>query len=564
MTRVFASTDKRTQEPGAGSVCLLPTDGPTIGTIEIGGEHSVTLGRSSSCTQKLDDQLVSRRHCTVHRAGGTWFVTDLGSTHGTFVNGVRVGTGGDGASSPIASGDMLTIGPWTFRVIEGRDGENVPRVLRSVDDPAYARVQVVSDSELESVAQNQLGLLTSVATAIAGITDRRRLSETILGAALAGTGFPRAAIVKQLSGNEVEVVCSVSADGSVGELEVSKTLLMESKRAVANDEQAVLRLTGDGPANRAHSVVSLGIERALCAPIVYGGTVVAYLYLDARTSDRDAGARRGDAAAFCRALVWMTTLASQNISRIELAARNEELLGDLRAAREAQQLIMPDEEGRVRALEYAVRLRSGRYVAGDLFDILDLPGGRVGVFLGDVSGKGVGAAIFMATAQTHLATALRRGSDVADAVREVNRFIHERAKLSRFITLWVGVYDPATARMSYVDAGHGYALLVRGGRGVDRVEGGGIPIGIQPDYEYRSLELALDPGARLVLFSDGAVEQPSADGEQFGIERIAGLLSAGAGPSEDVSAILNGVVAHAGTDQLADDTTVASVRVRTG
>src|SRR5262249_25585994 len=146
---------------------------------------------------------------------------------------------------------------------------------------------------------------------------------------------------------------------------------------------------------------------------------------------------------------------------------------------------------------YALRVRPGRTVAGDLFDIMDLGDGRVGVSIGDVTGESIGAGILMAGTQAYLHGALVRLRDPAAALAEVNRYLTSRSAMNMFITMWVGVIDPATRTLKYVDAGHGHWLVKpTGGGGSARTppRPGGIPVAIDASYHYQPETMPLGPG----------------------------------------------------------------------
>jgi sigma-B regulation protein RsbU (phosphoserine phosphatase) len=170
----------------------------------------------------------------------------------------------------------------------------------------------------------------------------------------------------------------------------------------------------------------------------------------------------------------------------------------------------------------------------------------------------------MATAQTHLNASLRALKDPAAAVAEVNRYVCLHASKGKFISLWLGVFDPVTGDVWFVDAGHGHWLVVtQGGTGgpeVRRVAAeGGMLIGVDRDYQYKAEHLKLKPGERVVLFSDGVVEQAGPDGELFGLNAAIAALRSSSGCASDVTGLFDAVVSHAQTDSLQDDTTVASV-----
>ncbi len=565
--------------PPTPPLVLEPVVGPTITPIAIDPAQASVLGRSSTCQAILADESVSRRHAQVHHSSGTWFITDLGSRHGTLVNAIQLAANG---AVPLHNGDLVGIGPWTFRV---RTGGAAAASHITTDDRLLEqeRVERVQEREMAAITQNRLNLLMNCAAAIAGVNDEAKLSKAIVGAAIEGTGFPRAAILREVThdSNTFDIVCMRGpAEGGGGGARSDAATAGPAVRfstSLINAARSgdLAQLKSDAAMAGGASVISLGIQTAMCAPIAIGGAVTAFLYLDARAGE-GGGARafmagfgsRGaaiqqDAAAFCMALAKMYSLAMSNILREQLAQRQATIEKDLAAAREAQRLIMPPDEGQVGGVRYAMRMRSGRYVAGDLFDVIELGNGRVAVLLGDVAGKGIGAAILMATAQTHLNASLRATGDPAAAVAEVNGYLCSHVAQNKFISLWLGVFEPASRRLSFVDAGHGHWLLAGGrpgARNIRRVNAvGGLPLGIEQDYRYQSEELILEPTDRLVVFSDGVVEQPSPDGPMFGLERAIAALEPSESESDDVRRLFDAVVNYAQTDSLSDDTTVASV-----
>jgi serine phosphatase RsbU (regulator of sigma subunit) len=580
-------------QPARGGISLRldPVAGPPLTGIEVASDRPSVLGRSSLCQVILPDEAISRRHCQVSSVGGGWFITDLGSRHGTYLNAVRLEAE---AVAPLKSGDLVAVGPWSFRVrigegkgpaVEGARGVSSVSMLDAA--PGRERVERVHERELAAITQNRLQLLMTVAAAVAGTGDETSLAHTIAAAAIEGTGFPRAAVIREVgeapaggtrgAAAEVRVVCDIGPDGApMPASNFSRSLINAARSG------EVARLTSDAPMQGAESIMRLGIQTALCAPIVLGSTVAGFLYLDARADEgrapntpagavvtmgaphrpRSGGAAavQGDAAAFCSALAKMYGLAIANISRVELEHRQRELVNDLKAAREAQELIMPPPEGAIGPMRYAVRVKSGRYVAGDLFDVVELAGGKVGVLLGDVAGKGIGAAMLMATAQTHLNVSLRIHGDPGRAAGEATAYVSRHAAASRFISLWMGVFDPAAGTCGYVDAGHGYWILVGPDGSLSRAQSAtGIPLGIDAEYVYEQSSMPFTPGSRLVVFSDGVVEQPNPDGAMFGFDRALEAIRGSKDEREDVRRLFDAVLAFAQTDSLADDTTVASV-----
>lgn len=184
---------------------LEPLSGPDIEPITLEGRHSLTLGRSTRAGVVLDDPGVSRMHARFSRIAGAWVLADLTSKHGTFINAAALTPG---EPTPVAVGDLIRIGPWTFRV--RADDADSSSVLTSDDRAQTAtRIRSVSDDELGGIAQHRLNLLIDCAASISAASSIEALAEVVLDACLAGAGYARAAMVRPLSaGGDVQVLAS--------------------------------------------------------------------------------------------------------------------------------------------------------------------------------------------------------------------------------------------------------------------------------------------------------------------------------------------------------------------
>lgn len=533
------------------SLRLDLVQGPEMQPVTVPPGGFANIGRAAECQVCLLHETVSRRHATLAHHGGHWFLTDVGSRHGTFVGGVRLEPNTPATLEPD---DLVRIGPWTFRVRIG-----TPRTLPSatLHDAGLTthRVERVPERELGWMAQHRLNLLIECSAAINAAGTEEALVAAALDAALAGSGYRRAAWLRQTgTSDNLEVLGfkSLSKESASGFV-FSQSLIREAEAG------QVARLTEDGPVQYGQSIAGLGIHSALCAPIVLGISVAGYLYFDARGQESPV---HPEAAGFCQAISRMCGLAMSNLKRVELERRQHRLEADLSAAREAQQLILPPSHGEAGPVRYALRNKPGRTVAGDLFDVVPLDNGKVAICIGDVTGESISAGIVMATTQAYLHASLVRHQEAAAALTAVNQYLTTRCALNMFITMWVGVLDPASCILRFVDAGHGHWLLKRAGAAATRiVTPGGIPLAIEPGYAYRPEELVLSPGDRLFLYSDGLHEQRSPTGEQYGRDRIIAALAASSDVQTDVDTVFDAVQRFACTDMLDDDATAASIEV---
>ena len=532
---------------------LVPVHGPPFAEVRADPGAILILGRSTTCDVQLPDPAVSPRHASLGCPGGTWLVTDLKSQAGVLLNALPLAPE---TPSPLSDLDLLTIGPWILRV---RIGISTDSSLQTVSvrpdrlDPGE-RVDPVPKRELRSLARRRLDLLIECAATINAASSQGAFARAVVEAAHQGTGFPRAAVFR-LVGEEVEVLAQ--AGNSAADDPVFSRTLIET---AATGE--IARLSHDAPSTHADSTARLGLQAAICAPIMVGDVVDAFLYLDDRRRNTSRAAEiEPDAAGFCKALCRIGGLALANQRRASLERLNAEIMHDVGAAAEAQRLLMPKPDGRCHGISYSVRMQPGRFVAGDLFNILPLEGGRVGVYLGDVAGKGIGAAILMATTQTMLNAALRTADSPAEALNTIGPELAPMLPGGRFISLWVGIIEPDSRVIRFVDAGHGHWLVRESEETAPALLSvvGGLPLGIDPEARYHDETLHLGPTGRIVLLSDGVPEQRAYDGKAFGLVRAIETLATCATAREDVERLFDAVVGYAATEVLDDDVTVASI-----
>jgi serine phosphatase RsbU (regulator of sigma subunit) len=204
-----------------------------------------------------------------------------------------------------------------------------------------------------------------------------------------------------------------------------------------------------------------------------------------------------------------------------------------------------------------------REVGGDFFNYFALPGGHIAMLVGDVSGKGVGAALLMANIQGSLRTRFALGQDLAAVVDAIDRDIEANSPGNLYATLFVGVLDPVTRRFRYVNAGHHPQFIMRRLGGLERMESTHLPVGLLAGRGYRQREVQLQEGDRLFFYTDGCVEAKNEADEMFGAERLETLLaSVGASSPDDMlRRVEKAVEQFRGSRELFDDLTLMAARV---
>lgn len=534
-------------EHSPGKFSLRPISpsesGEPIRAVSLPVDQPFFVGRSAEADWPIPDPTVSRRHASIARRGDAWVITDLTSRHGTRVNGC-----GLEPDVPVAvqDGDIIEFGSWKCRCVSGsaKPANTTPFV------PALgnaASVSAIPARQLGGVAQRGLEVLMGLTAKLEAAESRETVAKAAANAVREATGCRRVVFVEPESETELVVLASTTEDAP----RVSRSLIEQAS------EQGLVQLSvTSGQGDQAQSIMDLGIRSAICAPIMVDGLPTAFMMIDTRDTE---GVVPTDAASFCQSVATLAGLAFQRISAASMAERHRQLQTDLDAARRAQELLSPPRQGRHGAIAYRFESIPGRVVAGDLFDIFPLDASRTAFFLGDVSGKGVGAAMLMAACQSQLRTQLLSGTDLAGAMVAVNADLHKRSDASKFVTLAAGVIDADRRTLQLVDAGHGLCVYIAESDEPTRVESTpGFPLGVVDSTEYELTRLELAAGSSLVMFSDGAVEQPDRDGSQYGLDGVLRSLASGSGGDDLVERVLAGVREHA-AGPLADDLTVAAV-----
>jgi serine phosphatase RsbU (regulator of sigma subunit) len=219
-----------------------------------------------------------------------------------------------------------------------------------------------------------------------------------------------------------------------------------------------------------------------------------------------------------------TAVALENIEVFEEAARSRELRRELEEAAEVQAQLFPSVVPRLPGAQVVGSCIPARAAAGDYYDFLELPGGRVGLAVSDVSGKGISASLLMASVRALLRSQAATAGSPADLVREINRQLHASSHGAKYCTMFYGVYDAARRELEYVNAGHVPPLAVAGDD-VQFLQPTGLPLGLFPEISHVSSRVTLAPGALLVVYSDGVTETCNARGENYGTDRLVSAVT---------------------------------------
>lgn len=268
-----------------------------------------------------------------------------------------------------------------------------------------------------------------------------------------------------------------------------------------------------------------------------------------------------------QAVAWQTGMALENsrllASLAEEAAQRERLNLELEIAREVQERLFPQKYPEIAGITCAGYCRPARGVGGDYYDFLKLPDGKLGMAIGDVSGKGIGAALLMAGLQASLrGQAIAGRDDLASLMGTVNRLVYEASTSNRYATFFYAEYYPADGNLVYVNAGHNPPFVLRGTQ-VIRLETGGPVVGLLPGAAYEQGFCPMHPGDVLLLYTDGMNEAQTEGDEEWGDDRFiaAATDNIHLDPARMIEAIFAGADAFTGNATQFDDMTLVVVKI---
>jgi len=238
---------------------------------------------------------------------------------------------------------------------------------------------------------------------------------------------------------------------------------------------------------------------------------------------------------------------------------------DLEIAREIQSWLMPSAAPTVPGVDMAFATRPANTVAGDYYDAFFRPSGRLLVAVADVAGKSIPAALLTATLQASLRTLAAMPGSLVELVSQVNRYACEQSLHGqRFTTAFLAELEPATGALTYVNAGHNWPVLRRAAGSVERLEAGGLPLGINGALPYQSGSTTLAPGDLLLIFTDGLVDAEDAAAHDYGEERLLPVVDSigTAAAAEALKRVMASVDAFVGATRQHDDITCLLLRMQ--
>ena len=510
------------------------------------------LGRHPDCDVVLDAASVSRQHAQITRDGGDFFIEDLHSRNGTFVNGQLVQD-----RQQLQDGDRLKICDLSLAFFNEQPSARLPggidlsgsSLALMVDDAApggtstvMSKLDVSASSSGVRLAVNPEVKLRAMIEISHNLAKAVSLDEVLVklldslfkifiqadrGFVILRTGPEGVLVPRAVKHRRPEMEDQVR---------ISRTIV----RQVMDTKEAVLSAdaTNDARFDTSQSIADLRIRSMICAPLVDNeGKSLGVIQVD--TSDQRQRFRKDDLDVLA-SIASQAAIAVVNAELHENAMKQQAIERDLELAHKVQRGLLPAEPPSVPGYDFFDFYEPALQVGGDYYDYVELPNHRTAVVLGDVSGKGVSAALLMAKLSGEVRFFLASEPDPAVAMNRINTSFSRSGWQDRFVTFVLAVVDAEKHELTIVNAGHMAPFLRHDKNTVEAIgeDEAGLPLGVDADYEYQAYTRAIKPGDFLALFTDGFSEAMNSSNELYGLDRLRQQLANEEAPVADLGRLI--------------------------
>ncbi len=517
----------------------------------------LTIGRSSRNDICISDPFASRLHAEIRRENDQVMLVDNGSANGTFVNGQRV-TG----LLPLHIGDIIRIGETEIEYTFGEQDMLSGATVFLAGSPAQSLPVDTITSPIPSRSTNDLissirsGSISGEARALSGagtalkpeapgrdllsivsqvgiaLLPRTSLEDTLkMTIDLVFQAIPAERGFLFLKEND-ELTCKIARGAHESALPASSQVQLS--RSITNKvlSEGASVLTSDAMHDprfqSQHSVVLSQIRSVMAVPLASDEEIFGMVYVDNpfdnRFSEED--------------LKVLTTIASVASIKIEHERLLDERLEkrrmeeELKVASEIQMRLQPFAPPKLDGWDMTGVSFPCREIGGDYYDFIHRKrDSHLIVAVGDVSGKGTGAALLMSSLHAAVRAQSQTGAPISEVMSEINQYIFENSPSNKFLTLFYGDLDPLTGTLSYSNGGHNAPMLVRRSGELERLDTGGLPIGMMQGVVYQQASVELECGDVLVIYSDGITESINERDEEFDEERLIDVVKKNLGRS---------------------------------
>jgi serine phosphatase RsbU (regulator of sigma subunit)/putative methionine-R-sulfoxide reductase with GAF domain len=457
-----------------------------------------------------------------------------------------------------------------------RNGSRIPSIERRREEMmqniARQLAQALESAYLRTAQQEEAWVNTAllqVAEAVNSLTDLNEILDTIVRLVPLLVGVDSVFILVWDEGRQIfqagpSYGVSTMGRGLVETLEIDREEFLAMSPQLARDYNSPRLPSAAYYAMRVPAWLEtvLSTSTAYNFPLIARGRLVGAQIVGLQRG------RQGRASFSARRVNILNGIAQQAATAVvnnqlyKESSERARLQQELDVAHTIQASFMPDGSPNIPGCSVATYWQAARQVGGDFYDFLALSDDKWGVVIADVADKGVPAALFMALSRTILRTVAFSRDDPAHALMRANEIIAHEARSDLFVTLFYGIWDPATERFTYANAGHNPPLLLQPNGTFQPLKGHGVALGILPEIQMQSQSIHLRPGETIILYTDGVTEALNEDFDEYGLERlqVAARAAARRPAAEIVSHIRDTIRDHTGQTAQFDDMTLMIIK----
>jgi len=481
------------------------------------------IGRQAGNELTLRDSRISRQQAQILSVNGTMVLEDMGSRHGTYVNGQKT------LRHELQPKDQVDFGMAdSYKLLFLGEGATIEELVERVEAPAPA-----SSGSRELY---HLGVLLEVARTLGTGLSLEDVLTAVVDAAIQVTRTERGVLLLANEG-QPGLQMIVARDAQRGTLRPDQLQVSQSvvKRVAQTRRELIVSDTGeDGGMSQQESVARLELHTIIAIPVdklpvietldatisTRQGELLGVLYLDSHVpssafSDLD--------REVLRTLAREAATVVENARLFASSRAKQRLDHEIEIASQIQKNLLPKALPNLPDVSVAGSTLSCHSVGGDCFDVIELGGGRHGFFVGDVSGKGISAALLATLLQGVFFTTAAMDISLPGVFSRVNQYLCERSGEDRYATVFYGILDKM-GRFEYVNAGHVPPLLKKKAGGLEGLGSANFPVGMFAEAEYQSARVQLDPGDFLVIYTDGVSEASNMMNELFEESRLRTII----------------------------------------
>ena len=532
----------------------------------------VTIGRSSKANIKVKDPVVSRLHAKIYRTEDGYEIEDLKSGNGTFLNEKKV------TRARLTDGCHIRISGTLF-VFQDQSGDTTePTIQAAIDaseDPLVSDKLEVKTKDDLAILHRRLGCLREISEAVGTLLDLDELLKEIVHKL--SDVYPQAdrCVIMLMDDQTGQLKVKVARDrlsSSKVEVPTSQTII---SRAIGRREALLsLDAQADDRFYDGHSVFDLNIRSMMCVPLICKNKVVGVIHVDAQQANREFGE---DDLNLLTSIGTQVALAIENARMHQRLMTRQRIDKELQLAQTLQKRFLPQTLPEIEGYSLQAHYSPAQEVGGDFYDFIPLRDDRLGVVIGDVSGKGFAAALLMARLTSDVRFHAQSIGEPKDVLAQVNNLLSEGVTGGIFVTMIYLCLHIPTRKVVVANAGHPHPIVASGKtRQIRRIEENvNHPLGIIPDASFEQYEFLLDRQETLIAFTDGVIEARDAQKRMYGYERLEKLLEErivgnrgapgegdGAFCADRSDSILDDIEGFVGSTPQSDDLTLVSVCVK--